>query len=60
MNREELERDHDAIVAQIQQMQGALQYVMQKLAALDKLKEDTHAGEPDEGPKSPSEVEEAG
>jgi len=39
MTREELERDRDGLMSNVQQMQGALQYVLQKIAALDKLEE---------------------
>ena len=48
MTREELEKDRDQIVAQMQQLQGMLTYVQQKLAALDKLKKESEVRVPED------------
>ena len=39
ITREELERDRQDIQAQLNRLQGAMSYVQQKIAALDKLEE---------------------
>ena len=39
VTKEELLRDKDQIIAQLQQLQGALAYVQQKIAAIEKLDE---------------------